>query len=97
LECCAKRSFHFRRPARIELQISPASQKTGRARRFTERTPGVHHFTGADIAIQHVEKYWCPSFLISDFTAEPFSFPRRPALNQICPSRRVDQRYCLIS
>jgi len=36
-----------------------------------ERPPGVDHFTGTDLVIQHVEKFWCPSFLSSDFTGKP--------------------------
>lgn len=40
-----------------------------------ERPPGVDHFTGTDLVVAHVEKYWCPSFLSSDITAgEPFKF-----------------------
>lgn len=40
-----------------------------------ERPPGVDHFTGTDLMISHVEKYWCPSFTSSDITGkEPFHF-----------------------
>lgn len=27
-----------------------------------QRPPGVDHFTGTDLVVKHVEKYWCPSF-----------------------------------
>lgn len=35
-----------------------------------ERPPGVDHFTGTDLVVNHVEKYWCPSFTSGDITAE---------------------------
>jgi len=44
-----------------------------------ERPPGVNHFAGTDLVIQHVEKYWCPSFLSSDITGKPaFRFKDDP-------------------
>jgi nicotinamidase-related amidase len=40
-----------------------------------ERPPGVDHFTGTDLVVKHVEKYWCPSFTSSDISGkEPFTF-----------------------
>lgn len=40
-----------------------------------ERPPGVDHFTGTDLVVRHVEKYWCPSFTSSDISGkEPFTF-----------------------
>ena len=36
-----------------------------------ERPPGVNHFTGTDLVIEHVEKYWCPSFSSADITGKP--------------------------
>lgn len=36
-----------------------------------ERRPKVSHFEGTDLVIQHVEKYWCPSFSSSDITGTP--------------------------
>jgi len=39
------------------------------------RPPGVDHFTGTDLVIGHVEKYWCPSFVSADITGgEAFRF-----------------------
>ena len=35
-----------------------------------ERPPGVSHFEGTELVIEHVEKYWCPSFLSSDITGQ---------------------------
>jgi nicotinamidase-related amidase len=37
--------------------------------------PKVSHFAGTDLVIEHVEKYWCPSFTSSDITGRaPFHF-----------------------
>lgn len=33
-----------------------------------ERPPGVDHFVGTDLVIAHVERYWCPSLVSTDFT-----------------------------
>jgi nicotinamidase-related amidase len=40
-----------------------------------ERPPGVSHFEGTDLMIEHVEKFWCPSFTSTDITGQPaFTF-----------------------
>jgi nicotinamidase-related amidase len=40
-----------------------------------ERPPGVAHFEGTDLMIEHVEKYWCPTFPSTDITSRPaFTF-----------------------
>lgn len=36
-----------------------------------DRPPGGSHFDGTDRVVEHVERYWCPSFLSSDITARP--------------------------
>jgi nicotinamidase-related amidase len=36
-----------------------------------ERPPGVSHFEGTALVIEHVEKHWCPSFTSSDITGKP--------------------------
>jgi hypothetical protein len=33
-----------------------------------DRPPGVSHFAGTDLVIEHVEKFWCPSFTSTDLT-----------------------------
>jgi nicotinamidase-related amidase len=48
-----------------------------------ERPPGVSHFEGTDLMVEHVEKYWCPSFTSSDITGKPafrFKDDRRGSL-----------------
>src|SRR5439155_4052390 len=44
-----------------------------------EKRPQVNHFQGTDLVIEHVEKYWCPSFTSSDLTGKPpFRFKEAP-------------------
>lgn len=33
--------------------------------------PYVSHFTGTDLVIAHIEKYWCPTIASTDFTGKP--------------------------
>ena len=44
-----------------------------------ERPPGVDHFTGTDLVVGHVERFWCPSILSTDLTRKPpFRFAEDP-------------------
>jgi nicotinamidase-related amidase len=47
-----------------------------------EKSPHITHFAGTDLVIEHIEKYWCPSFTSTDITGRPpFRFkddPRKP-------------------
>jgi len=36
-----------------------------------ERPPGVDHFAGNDLVVEHVEKFWCPSLVSTDLTVQP--------------------------
>jgi nicotinamidase-related amidase len=36
-----------------------------------EKAPKVSHFAGTELVVEHVEKYWCPSFTSSDITGKP--------------------------
>ena len=43
--------------------------------------PFVGHFTGNDLVVEHIEKYWCPTITSADFLGgKPFRFPadKRP-------------------
>ncbi len=35
-----------------------------------QRPPGVDHFTGTDLVVAHVERYWCPTFTSADLTGK---------------------------
>lgn len=44
-----------------------------------ERPPGVGHFAGTDLVVEHVEKFWCPTCLSTDLTGKPaFRFKDDP-------------------
>jgi nicotinamidase-related amidase len=36
-----------------------------------DHPPGVSHFEGTDRVVEHVERYWCPSFVSTDITGKP--------------------------
>jgi nicotinamidase-related amidase len=36
-----------------------------------EKAPRVSHFAGTDLVVEHVEKYWCPSFTSAEITGKP--------------------------
>ena len=41
----------------------------------SKKRPFVDHFTGTDLVVEHVEKYWCPTIARVDFVGgEPFRF-----------------------
>ena len=33
--------------------------------------PFVPHFRGTDLVVEHIEKYWCPTVVSTDFTGKP--------------------------
>lgn len=40
-----------------------------------EKPPKISHFAGTELVVEHVEKYWCPSFTSADVTGDkPFRF-----------------------
>ncbi len=40
-----------------------------------EKAPQVSHFAGTELVVEHVERYWCPSFTSADLTGRaPFRF-----------------------
>jgi len=40
-----------------------------------KRFPYVDHFTGTDLIVEHIEKYWCPTVTSADiFGGKPFKF-----------------------
>jgi nicotinamidase-related amidase len=41
----------------------------------SRKRPFVSHFTGTDLVVEHIEKYWCPSITSADILGgEPFRF-----------------------
>jgi len=50
-----------------------------------ERPPGVDHFTGTDLVVGHVERFWCPSIVSTDLTDRPpfrFAEDRRDRISR---------------
>jgi hypothetical protein len=48
-----------------------------------EARPFVSHFTGTDLVVEHIEKYWCGSITSTDLDGKPafrFAADRRPRL-----------------
>lgn len=46
-----------------------------------EKSPFVSHFTGTDLVVEHIEKYWCPTITSGDLLdGQEFRFPadKRP-------------------
>jgi nicotinamidase-related amidase len=40
-----------------------------------DQRPWVNHFTGTDLVVEHIERYWCPSMVSTDITGDaPFRF-----------------------
>jgi nicotinamidase-related amidase len=46
-----------------------------------ERPPGISHFAGTERVVEHVERFWCPSFTSSDITGKPAFQFKQPAGN----------------
>lgn len=46
-----------------------------------ERPPGVDHFAGTELVVEHIEEFWCPSFLSTDISGKAafvFAADQRP-------------------
>jgi nicotinamidase-related amidase len=78
--CVLGRPFAIRQMVRLGKNVALVRDLTDTMYN-PERPPGVSHFQGTELMVQHVEKYWCPSFTSSDLTGKPaFRFkddPRR--------------------
>jgi len=83
--CVLGRPFAIRQMVKVGKNVALMRDMTDTMYN-PERPPGVSHFDGTDLVIEHVEKYWCPSFTSSDITGKPgFRFkedPRAPLSNQ---------------
>lgn len=76
--CVLGRPFGIRQMAKLGKSVALMRDMTDTMYN-PERPPGVNHFAGTDLVIEHVEKYWCPSFTSSDITGKPaFRFADDP-------------------
>lgn len=67
--CVLGRPFAIRQMVKLKKNVALIRDMTDTMYN-PERPPGVDHFTGTDLVISHVEKYWCPSFTSSDITGQ---------------------------
>jgi nicotinamidase-related amidase len=78
--CVLGRPFAIRQMVRLGKTVALIRDMTDTMYN-PDRPPGGTHFDGTDRVVEHVERYWCPSFLSTDFTGQPaFRFkddPRR--------------------
>ena len=68
--CVLGRPFGIRQMVRLGKNVALIRDMTDTMYN-PERPPGGTHFDGTDRVVEHVEKYWCPSFTSSDFTGKP--------------------------
>ena len=68
--CVLGRPFAIRQMVRLGKNVALMRDMTDTMYN-PERPPGVDHFTGTDLVVEHVEKYWCPSFTSTDITGKP--------------------------
>lgn len=68
--CVLGRPFAIREMVKLEKNVALMRDMTDTMYN-PDRPPGVSHFDGTDLVIEHVEKYWCPSFLSSDVSGKP--------------------------
>jgi len=68
--CVLGRPFAIRQMAKLGKNVSLIRDMTDTMYN-PDRPPGVSHFEGTDRVVEHVERYWCPSFLSTDITGKP--------------------------
>ena len=67
--CVLGRPFAIRQMVKVGKNVALMRDMTDTIYN-PERPPGVDHFTGTDLVIEHVEKFWCPSFASTDITGK---------------------------
>lgn len=68
--CVLGRPFAIRQQVYLGMNVALLRDMTDTMYN-PERPPGVDHFTGTDLVVGHVEKFWCPSFTSTDLTGRP--------------------------
>lgn len=65
--CVLGRPFGIRQMVKVGKNVALVRDMTDTM--YDHRmSPKVNHFAGTDLVVEHVEKYWCPSFNSSDIT-----------------------------
>lgn len=68
--CVLGRPFGIRQMVRVGKNVALMRDMTDTMYN-PKRPPGVHHFAGTDLMVEHVERYWCPSLTSTTFTGKP--------------------------
>jgi nicotinamidase-related amidase len=73
--CVLGRPFGIRQLVRQGLNVALVRDLTDTMYNSRQR-PRVNHFTGTDLMVEHVEKYWCPTLTSAELLGGlPFRFP----------------------
>lgn len=68
--CVLGRPFAIRQMVRLGKNVALIRDMTDTMYN-PDRPPGGTHFDGTERVVEHVERYWCPSFLSTDITGKP--------------------------
>ena len=68
--CVLGRPFAIRQMVKLSKSVALIRDMTDTMYN-PERPPGIAHFAGTDRVIEHVERYWCPTFTSTDITGKP--------------------------
>lgn len=68
--CVLGRPFAIRQMVRLGKNVALIRDMTDTMYN-PDRPPGGTHFDGTARVVEHVERYWCPSFLSTDITGQP--------------------------
>lgn len=74
--CVLGRPFSIRQMVYQGMNVALMRDMTDTMYNPTMR-PFVNHFTGNDLIVEHIEKYWCPTITSADFLGgKPFKFAK---------------------
>lgn len=68
--CVLGRPFAIRQMVKLGKKVALIRDMTDTMYN-PDRPPGDSHFDGTDRVVEHVERYWCPSFVSTDLTGKP--------------------------
>jgi nicotinamidase-related amidase len=68
--CVLGRPFGIRQMVRLGKNVTLVRDLTDTMYN-PDQVPKVNHFAGTELVVEHVEKYWCPSFTSTDLTGKP--------------------------
>lgn len=76
--CVLGRPFAIRQMVKLGVNVALVRDMTDTMYN-PDRPPGVSHFEGTTRVVEHIERYWCPSFVSTDITGRPaFTFQADP-------------------